>query len=227
MARPINANAEQTRRRILRGAARLFAERGLEGSSVREISKAAGVSGAMVSHCFGGKQALYEACIDEMYAELEGLWRVLEGQATTKPSDIPALDGILRAAFRFACLHRDHLRLLMRTVIDRGALDDARQRQYQAPFLEQGAALLGEDYGLDETERRLALQSLVHLVVRYALSAPRELALVLGQEGRAAEGDASSLQAMQAHLARVEAHLVRAAGLLLGPTTSTWTQELP
>ncbi|AJE03645.1 TetR/AcrR family transcriptional regulator [Geobacter pickeringii] len=47
---------------------RLFAERGLHGVSIRELSQAAGVSISMISYYFGGKEGLYAAVLQEQFA---------------------------------------------------------------------------------------------------------------------------------------------------------------
>jgi len=70
MSRPVNADADATRQRMLEAAVQLFAERGLGSTSIRDVAGAAGVSLAMVHHYFGSKDDLYDACIDATYAEL-------------------------------------------------------------------------------------------------------------------------------------------------------------
>ncbi len=47
---------------------RLFAERGLHGVGVRELSRAAGASLSMISYYFGGKEGLYEAVLRQQFA---------------------------------------------------------------------------------------------------------------------------------------------------------------
>ncbi len=51
-----------SRARIRDAALRLFAERGVETSTIREIARAAGVSGGLVRHHFGSKDDLRAAC---------------------------------------------------------------------------------------------------------------------------------------------------------------------
>lgn len=51
--------ANITRRRVLKAAERLFAERGFEATSVRAIVAKAGVNQAAVNYHFGGKDGLY------------------------------------------------------------------------------------------------------------------------------------------------------------------------
>ena len=70
------------RARIRDAALRLFAERGLDGATIRDIARAAGVSGGLVRHHFGSKDDLRAAC--DSYA-LDQIMRikeqaVLEGQ---------------------------------------------------------------------------------------------------------------------------------------------------
>jgi AcrR family transcriptional regulator len=55
---------EETRSRLLAAAKRLFARAGLHGVSVGEIASEAKVSAAMINHHFGGKEALYRACVE-------------------------------------------------------------------------------------------------------------------------------------------------------------------
>src|SRR5690348_15332512 len=50
------------RARIRDTALRLFAERGIQATSVRDIARAAGVSPGLLRHHFGSKEALRDAC---------------------------------------------------------------------------------------------------------------------------------------------------------------------
>lgn len=54
--------------RLIAVATRLFAERGLHGVSVRELSKTAGVSISMVSYYFDGKEGLYSSVLEEQFS---------------------------------------------------------------------------------------------------------------------------------------------------------------
>jgi AcrR family transcriptional regulator len=63
------------RARIRDAALRLFAERGLDGTTIRDIARAAGVSGGLVRHHFGSKDDLRAAC--DSYA-LDQLMRIKE-----------------------------------------------------------------------------------------------------------------------------------------------------
>ncbi|MEV8516856.1 TetR family transcriptional regulator [Dactylosporangium sp. NPDC051484] len=78
MARPVGDPAFEdltARARIRDAAIRLFAERGMDGTTVRDIAQQAGVSPGLLRHHFGSKEALREAC--DAYA-LERLVKVKE-----------------------------------------------------------------------------------------------------------------------------------------------------
>jgi TetR/AcrR family transcriptional regulator, regulator of cefoperazone and chloramphenicol sensitivity len=63
------------RARIRDAALRLFAQRGIDGATIRDIAKAAGVSAGLVRHHFGSKEALRDAC--DSYA-LDRIMRIKE-----------------------------------------------------------------------------------------------------------------------------------------------------
>jgi len=57
--------SDATRSRLLEAGARLFAQRGYEGSSLDALSAEAGVNRALVRYHFGGKRGLYNAVFSE------------------------------------------------------------------------------------------------------------------------------------------------------------------
>jgi len=56
------------RNNLISIATRLFAERGLNGVSIRQLSKSAGVSISMISYHFGGKEGLYSSVLQEQFS---------------------------------------------------------------------------------------------------------------------------------------------------------------
>ncbi|WP_314215222.1 TetR family transcriptional regulator [Pseudarthrobacter equi] len=70
-----------SREHILKTARRMFADHGFEGTSLRQVARAAGVDPAMVHHFFSGKDELFALCV-ELPADPG---QVLAGVADTDP----------------------------------------------------------------------------------------------------------------------------------------------
>ena len=64
------------RNSLISTATRLFAERGLNGVSIRELSTAAGVSISMISYYFEGKEGLYSSVLQEQFSCFEYMNRI-------------------------------------------------------------------------------------------------------------------------------------------------------
>lgn len=205
MARPVNADAAATRARILQCALSQFSAGGLSGTSIRRIASEAGVSVAMVHHYFGSKSGLYEACIEEMYAELGALQEHLPAILGAGDPISAVIERAVRTGFRFAREHRVAMRLLWRQVVSAGQLDAGRRARNQAPFLEAVSAGIGALTGQPAAALRLPLQTVVMMTSRYAISDDAELAFFVGDGVTAPES-------------AVEAHLVEVALRLLVPS---------
>lgn len=212
MARPVGADSEVTRQRILASALALFAGRGMGGTSIRQIARDAGVSLAMVHHYFGSKDDLYAACIQQMYRELSHVREPLLSALSAGAPLSELAERAVRTTFRFARGHQLAVRLLLRGVIEAGELDETRQREQQIPFLERATTLLGGRLGRAPDSLRLPVQSVIVLVSRYAISTERELELFTSANGSEA-------------IQRAEDHLVAAALSLLDVPTTTLTSH--
>lgn len=74
-----SADAESARTAILASAIRLFGERGIEATSLREVARTAAVSPALVVHHFGGKAGLVAAVDEAALREFGEAWSGEEG----------------------------------------------------------------------------------------------------------------------------------------------------
>lgn len=87
---------------ILFAAEKLFAEKGFEGTSTREISKAANVNISMISYYFGSKEKLYEKLVE---------YRMNEGQFFSKDilerADINEWEKIEKVVDKFSAKIKD------------------------------------------------------------------------------------------------------------------------
>lgn len=93
-ARGRRSGATASREHILDAARRLFAEHGFEGTSLRQVARAAGVDPAMVHHFFTGKDELFALSV-ELPADPE---QVLSGVIGSDPEERGEL--VVRAVLR-------------------------------------------------------------------------------------------------------------------------------
>ena len=115
---PAPRGRDEVTEALLMSATRLFAESGIEGTSVREVAARAGVNHALVFRHFGSKAQLARTVLDRL---LDELLRHLEG-AGLDPKSLTALgEGVAQ---------RDVLwKLLTRAVLD-GEVDFVSERRF-------------------------------------------------------------------------------------------------
>ena len=87
-----------TRELILREATELFAARGPEGTSLRDIAARVGIDVSSLHHHFPAKEALYDACFERVHgAEREALAPLVAGLREAAPAGGEPLAAALRA----------------------------------------------------------------------------------------------------------------------------------
>jgi len=101
---------KQRREQLLDIGRRLFAERGLEGTSIEEIAAQADVSKPVVYEHFGGKEGLYAVVVDrEVERFLALATRLLEGDDTMEKFEVAAVELL-----RYIQDNADGFRILVR-----------------------------------------------------------------------------------------------------------------
>lgn len=108
---PVARGEARTKELILDAAERLFADEGVEGTSLRQITREAGVNLASVNYHFGSKEGLVEAVfarrLDPLVASQLAALDALEARAKKAP---PKLEDALRALVEPAILIGTRLR---------------------------------------------------------------------------------------------------------------------
>ncbi|HXY64228.1 MAG TPA: helix-turn-helix domain-containing protein [Mycobacterium sp.] len=101
-----------SRARLRDAAVRLFAERGVAGTSVRDIAEAAGVTAGLITHHFGSKERL-KAAVDELMIEVFTA-------PLTAPSDLssPTAEGVAEALAHTMAAHPDLRAYLRRSFLE-------------------------------------------------------------------------------------------------------------
>ena len=101
---------KERREQLLDIGRRLFAERGLDGTSIEEIAAQAGVSKPVVYEHFGGKEGLYAVVVDrEVERFLSMGTRLLEGEDTMAKFEVAAVNLL-----RYIQENSDGFRILVR-----------------------------------------------------------------------------------------------------------------
>ena len=89
---------------------RLFAKRGYDASSVRDITSAAGANLGAVTYHFGSKEALYHAVLERALVPLR---ETVHGAARETGPALDRIEGVLRATFAYLGDHPELPRLIV------------------------------------------------------------------------------------------------------------------
>jgi AcrR family transcriptional regulator len=98
---------DATHERILNAAEKLFAQHGHDGTTLREITKAAGVNLAAVNYHFGSKQALYTEVFQRVIRPINERRLAILADAEQLAGDQPVplraiVDSFIRPVFEMA-----------------------------------------------------------------------------------------------------------------------------
>lgn len=182
MARPVAADAEATKARILGAAVHLVSLRGVDGTTVRDIAGEAKVSLATVLHYFGSKDGLYSAVVEAMDKQLGGLRDALIREARPGHSAEQMVAAMARRAWLFALDHRMAHRVILRAVLDNGGMPDERIEKFVRPSLEDAETVLAPLLGISPLQARLGVQTFVMLAARYAICSEAELMTITAKD---------------------------------------------
>jgi TetR/AcrR family transcriptional regulator len=96
--RPKSGKTEgDTRAAILSAARRVFAQRGLDGTSVREVAEAARVNNAMIYYHFKDKDDLYRSVLADSFSGLTIIWndKIFSSSAPVKQKIQKYVEGFI------------------------------------------------------------------------------------------------------------------------------------
>jgi TetR/AcrR family transcriptional regulator len=105
--------AEQTRRVILEAALGLFARRGFEGVSIRDVAEEAGTTHSLIRHHYGSKEGVWRAVVDAADAEYASAMRPIVADAAQEEDPEVAVARIVRGVVRTSARHPEIARLLV------------------------------------------------------------------------------------------------------------------
>jgi AcrR family transcriptional regulator len=109
--RRVQRRTLETRERLLEAALPIFAARGFDGATTREIAKRAGVALAALPYHFETKEALWRAAVDRIFERLEGALTAPGADAARTPRERLRLR--IRQFLRFAAAHPELHRFML------------------------------------------------------------------------------------------------------------------
>lgn len=120
-----DAEEPPTLQRLLSCGAAVFAERGYEGGSTREICARANTSNNMVHHYFGNKAGLLDAIVEQFGAQILALpMRLLATPAKSQDDFVSRIEMLFGATIEACLEHRDLLKVVVREDASPPALGD-------------------------------------------------------------------------------------------------------
>ena len=151
---------ENSKQKILNAATKLFAHKGFDAVSVREICKEANVNLCLISYHFGGKQELYNAIIDDLiekqtrYANTFLNFSV-NPRTLKKQEQIELLYTVLDKFidFFYSKITNDLILLLLKE-------QQSPDCRMKTPAFEYLKKLIGAVFNLEENSRELVYQTL-------------------------------------------------------------------
>jgi AcrR family transcriptional regulator len=167
--KPSRASSRERQASLIAAAAALFARKGFNGTTTKEIAKAAGVSEALVFKHFPTKQALYAAILEEKVTVHE-LLKAIENSASRRDD---------RQVFSLIAGYRIHpgvdstlLRLLLFSALEGHELSDMFFGKHHKVFYEQLAAYIETRIGdgaFRPVDPLLAARAFIGMVVHHRL----------------------------------------------------------
>jgi len=157
---------ETTREAVLEAAIWAFAEYGFSSATLAVIAQKAGVTAATLPYHFTDKQGLWDAVIGAFYKELFAF------AATLKPED--NIEDVVPRFYDWAAEHRNGIRVIIRNVIETGALDHQVREVRMGSALDLVSGLVMKRYGLKECAARDATIAVTHLITRFVTNGPED-----------------------------------------------------
>lgn len=101
----------ETQHKILQAALELFAERGFEGASVREIATHAGINHGLIKYHFNNKDQLWKAAVDFLFERQADEMRAPDDESDQGPAE--QARNWIRRYVHYCARHPEHARIMV------------------------------------------------------------------------------------------------------------------
>ncbi|MBT8494986.1 MAG: TetR/AcrR family transcriptional regulator [Deltaproteobacteria bacterium] len=154
---------------ILEHARALLAESGVDGFSVREVARRAGIRVSTLQYHYKSRDQLVEACLDEIYGWLSQLGERLKDESMANLDHPTTIAWAVREGYRFARRNRPVVRLMEKSITDTGGLNARRRAQMRSSLMTGLANWLAPQSTHSQNELMLRVQSVIMLIGQYAI----------------------------------------------------------
>ena len=206
LARKIRGARASTKARILEAAEAVFATKGFEGASTREIAAKAGVNISSLHYHWETKETLYYAVFESVYKQLMEISRDLLSPTTVHAESPPSMpEARVGRVFDYFAANPNIPRLLLRRILENEKLGDPIDRDILLPSWKEFGGWVKEYNGrkIREFDAQILSLTLYSTLLLFTLDS-RQYAHILG--GRVAEPETAR---------RIRAHLIQLSALLL------------
>lgn len=169
---------EATRARLLAAAEELFATKGYDGTSVRELAARAGCNLSLISYHFGSKEGLLTELVKQKAGQVGDLLAHVSAEAPDAESAVAAFVAFM---IDFATENQAFVRMMFREVIGtpRPAFDAIRARIRTNLSILDGVLERGQQAGdLRPVDRPVAAMGLAGMTLFYFVALPLTASLL-------------------------------------------------
>jgi AcrR family transcriptional regulator len=195
-----------TKARILEAAEEVFAVKGYDGASTRDIAAKAGVNISSLHYHWESKETLYYAVFQNIYNQLIEISRDSVLPATTRGESPRVVhEASVGRIFDFFAAHPNVPRLLLRRVLENEEFGEAIERDILLPSWKEFGGWVKQYSGrrIHDVDAQIIILTLHATLLLFTLDS-RQYAHVLG--GRIADAEIAK---------RIRAHLIQLSALLI------------
>ena len=170
---------KSTKDQLIAQAMRLFGQKGFEGTSTREVARAANANIGSIAYYFGGKDGLRMACAELIGGQIGKVvgFAMDRKQVQTPEEAAEALEEVLRGLLRYLSSQpdaRDKARFILRELSNPGMVLDMIYNALFLPMHKRACGLwaLATGAEAESEETRIAVFSLIGQAVYFLIAQP-------------------------------------------------------
>ncbi len=192
---PLGVREQQkqaTRASILQAALEMFAEKGFEGASIRDIAAKVGVNHALIKYHFEDKESLWKAAVEFLFDRLNEEMTVAP-ESEEGLSELDRVKNFVRRYVHYCAQHPEHARIMVQA-----SVRDDERLEWATRFIKRSHMVGMTD--LKKHVREGIWPNVSHISLIYILVAVCQTFFMLAPEVKRIHGiDPFSKKAIDAH----------------------------